>query len=351
MGRSPCGGPCGSRSVAPWGCVGQPPVVVALGQEPGHHDRGSDPLAVMAAPVWYGQCLLFLAAMALPTSMEDHVARLSEGWNARRAQVGACRSRSRLIGWGGLALTLALSSAYPAPMESQAKAVCLLSGGMDSAVTLAEARERGFRTFALTLDYGQRHQVELEAAARVARELGATQHRVVRVDLSALGGSALTSEIEVPKGRGEQEIGTGVPVTYVPARNTIFLSIALGWAEILGARHLFLGANAVDYSGYPDCRPEFLRAFEGLAVTATAAGTEMGERFVVEAPLLQLSKAEIVQRARELGVDMRMTHTCYDPQSRGGEVLSCGSCDACILRLRGFRDAGEDDPLPYMDLL
>ena len=220
---------------------------------------------------------------------------------------------------------------------------------MDSAVTLAEARARGLRTFALTLDYGQRHRVELEAAGKVAKALGAEEHRVVRVDLSELGGSALTGEMEVPKARSEEEMGTGVPVTYVPARNTIFLSIALGWAEVLGARHLYLGANAVDYSGYPDCRPEFLRAFEELAAKATVAGVEGGERFVVEAPLLHMSKAEIVQRAQELGVDLSVTHTCYDPVGSGDRVLSCGRCDACILRLKGFRDAGVRDLISYVE--
>lgn len=226
-------------------------------------------------------------------------------------------------------------------------AVCLVSGGMDSAVVLAEAVARGFDAHALSFRYGQRHEVELAAAARVASSLGAADHRVVTVDLSTLGGSALTDAIEVPKDREDEEIGEGVPVTYVPARNTVFLAVALGWAEVLGATDLFVGVNAVDYSGYPDCRPEFLRAFESLAGLATAAGTEDGASFTVHAPLMELSKAGIVRRAAELAVDLGLTHTCYDPVERDGEVLSCGRCDACILRLAGFRDAGVEDPIPY----
>lgn len=237
------------------------------------------------------------------------------------------------------------SPANPGPP----RAICLLSGGMDSAVTLAEARMEGFDCFALSFHYGQRHALELDAARRLAAELGAREHRVVTVDLSALGGSALTGPIEVPKGRPLAGIGRGVPLTYVPARNTVFLAVALGWAEILGARDLFLGVNAVDYSGYPDCRPAFLRAFEDLARVATAAGTEEGASFRVRAPLLELSKAGIVRRASELGVDLAHTHTCYDPRVEpGGRVLACGACDACLLRLAGFREAGLGDPLPYV---
>lgn len=226
-------------------------------------------------------------------------------------------------------------------------AVCLVSGGMDSAVVLAEAVARGFDAHALSFRYGQRHEVELAAAARVASSLGAADHRVVTVDLSTLGGSALTDAIEVPKDREDEEIGDGVPVTYVPARNTVFLAVALGWAEVLGATDLFVGVNAVDYSGYPDCRPEFLRAFESLAGLATAAGTEDGASFTVHAPLMELSKAGIVRRAAELEVDLGLTHTCYDPVERDGEILSCGRCDACILRLAGFREAGALDPISY----
>lgn len=232
-------------------------------------------------------------------------------------------------------------------MSDAPLAVCLVSGGMDSAVTLAEARARGFQCVALVIDYGQRHRVELAAAERVAKAQGVADLRSVRVDLSAIGGSALTADLEVPKSRSPESIGQGVPSTYVPARNTIFLSIALGWAEVLGARHLFLGANQVDYSGYPDCRPEFLRAFEALANKATAAGTEHGQRFHVEAPLLTMSKADIVRRAEQLNVNLGLTHTCYDPLVDGDRVLACGACDACLLRLKGFAEAGRTDPIPY----
>ncbi len=218
---------------------------------------------------------------------------------------------------------------------------------MDSAVALAEARAQGFACHALSFDYGQRHKSELEAAARVARALGASEQRVVRVDLSTLGGSALTDAIAVPKDRDESAIGRGVPATYVPARNTVFLAVALGWAEVLGARDLFVGVNAIDYSGYPDCRPEFLRAFEELAHLATAAGTEEGARFRVHAPLMQLTKAGIVRRGIELGVEFGMTQSCYDPILRGGDALACGRCDACQLRRKGFVEAGVLDPTRY----
>lgn len=226
-------------------------------------------------------------------------------------------------------------------------AVCLLSGGMDSAVVLAEARAAGFDAYALSFRYGQRHACELEAAARVAEAGGAKEHRVVTLDLSAIGGSALTDSIDVPKDRDEAAIGDGVPVTYVPARNTVFLAVALGWAETLSGTDLFCGVNAVDYSGYPDCRPEFLRAFEDLARVATALGAERGARFRVHAPLLELSKKDIVLRAEELGVDLGLTHTCYDPLRTDGSVLACGRCDACVLRLNGFEDAGRLDPVLY----
>ena len=227
-------------------------------------------------------------------------------------------------------------------------AVALVSGGMDSAVVLAEARAAGFAVHALSFDYGQRHAVELDAARRVAEAGGAAEHRVVRLDLSALGGSALTDPgIEVPRDRADAAIGVGVPATYVPARNTVFLAVALGWAEVLGARDLYCGVNAVDTSGYPDCRPEFLRAFEALAAVATAAGTERGERFRVHAPLMELDKAAIVLRAEALGVDLGLTHTCYAPEFDGDTVLACGRCDACRLRLRGFAAAGRVDPIRY----
>jgi 7-cyano-7-deazaguanine synthase len=220
---------------------------------------------------------------------------------------------------------------------------------MDSAVTLAEARARGLEVHALSFQYGQRHAIELEAAARVARAGGAAEWRTVTLDLAALGGSSLTDELPVPKDRAQEEIGRGVPSTYVPARNTVFLSVALGWAEILGAGEIFLGVNAVDYSGYPDCRPEFLSAFEEMAQLATAAGTERGARIHIRAPLLNMDKAAIVRRAAELDVDLGLTHTCYDPVMQADLTLACGRCDACRLRLRGFNEAGSTDPLPYAE--
>ncbi len=231
--------------------------------------------------------------------------------------------------------------------QTRPPAVCLVSGGMDSAVTLAEAVHAGFCAHALSFDYGQRHAHELDCARRVANAGGAAEHRIVTLDLSVFGGSALTTDEEVPKDRDEQEIGTGVPATYVPARNTVFLSVALAWAEVLGAKDLFIGVNAVDYSGYPDCRPEFLAAFEELAGKATAAGTERGERFRVHAPLMEFSKQQVVERAIELDVDLALTHTCYDPVERDGAVLACGHCDACLLRLKGFEQAGRVDPIEY----
>jgi 7-cyano-7-deazaguanine synthase len=222
-------------------------------------------------------------------------------------------------------------------------AVVLLSGGLDSAVTLAMARAEGFEPFALSFDYGQRHRIELEAAARVAQSLGAKERRVARIDLRVFGGSALTDDIAVPHGRSADEMSHGIPITYVPARNTIFLSYALGWAEVLGSTDIFLGVNAVDYSGYPDCRPEFLRAFEELAAVATKVGVE-GGRFKIHAPLLQFSKAEIIRRGAELGVNFALTHSCYDPTADGA---ACGVCDSCQLRLKGFQDAGLTDPIRY----
>ncbi|MEE4271953.1 MAG: 7-cyano-7-deazaguanine synthase QueC [Thermoanaerobaculales bacterium] len=227
-------------------------------------------------------------------------------------------------------------------MKEGRKASILLSGGLDSATVLAMARDEGFECHCLTVDYGQRHRVELEAAAGVAAELGAASHRVLTVDLRAVGGSALTDEIEVPHG---DEPGTGgVPVTYVPARNTILLALLLGHAEVTGATDLFIGANAVDYSGYPDCRPAFLEAFEHLADVATVAGAEHGARFRVRAPLLDLSKADIIRCGVALGVDYAITHSCYDPAPDG---LACGDCDSCTLRRRGFTEAGVPDPTRY----
>ena len=220
----------------------------------------------------------------------------------------------------------------------------LLSGGLDSATALAEARARGHACHCLTVDYGQRHRLEVEAASRVAAQLEAASHRVVALDLRAIGGSALTAEIPVPRERDLD--GTEVPVTYVPARNTILLSLLLGLAEVVGAADLFIGATAVDYSGYPDCRPEFLRAFEKLARLATVAGAEKGVLFRLHAPLLRLSKAEIIRRGVELGVDYGLTLSCYDPAPDG---RACGSCDACRHRRRGFAEAGVADPTRYLD--
>lgn len=223
-------------------------------------------------------------------------------------------------------------------------AVVLLSGGLDSATTAAIARSEGFELYALTVDYGQRHRFELEAARRVAESLGVVRHEVLRIDLSAFGASALTAEIEVPKDRDDAEMGQGIPVTYVPARNTVMLSMALAFSEAIGAADIFIGVNAVDYSGYPDCRPEFIEAFERMANLATKAGVEGTLEFTVHAPLIRWTKAEIIRRGTELGVDYGLTHTCYDP---GADGISCGHCDACQLRLRGFADAGLEDPITY----
>ncbi len=226
-------------------------------------------------------------------------------------------------------------------------AVVLLSGGLDSATAAAIAREQGFCLHALSVDYGQRHRFELEAARRVAQSLGVRQHVVLRVDLAQLGGSALTSSVAVPKGRSADEIGHGIPITYVPARNTVFLSLALAFAETIDAADLFLGVNALDYSGYPDCRPEFIAAFEHLANVATKAGVEDRLRFRIHAPLIEMTKAQIIRRGVALGVDYRLTHSCYDPSPEG---LSCGQCDSCHLRRKGFAEAGLTDPLPYQRL-
>jgi 7-cyano-7-deazaguanine synthase len=224
------------------------------------------------------------------------------------------------------------------------KAVVLLSGGLDSATALAVARSQGFTTYALSVDYGQRHRVELQRAAAVARALGVTDHRVVTLDLRAIGGSALTADLEVPKGRTSDEMARGVPVTYVPARNTILLGLALGYAETVGAFDLFIGANVLDYSGYPDCRPEFLVAFENLANLATRAGTEGAGRFRVHSPLLKMTKAEIIREGARLGVDYALTLSCYDPD---GEGRACGRCDSCALRAKGFAEAEVPDPTAY----
>ncbi len=226
---------------------------------------------------------------------------------------------------------------------SAPSAVVLLSGGLDSAVTLAIAKEMGFAPHAISFRYGQRHEVELECARVVAERAGAVEHRVVDVDLRAIGGSALTSDLAVPKGRSPGDMSQSIPVTYVPARNTIFLSLALGWAEVLGARDIFIGVNAIDYSGYPDCRPEYITAFERMASLATKAGVE-GAGLKVHVPLITLTKAEIIGRGLELAVDFGLTSTCYDPSPEG---LACGQCDACRLRLAGFAENGRTDPVRY----
>lgn len=221
------------------------------------------------------------------------------------------------------------------------KAVVLLSGGLDSATALAIARSRGFACYALSFRYGQRHAVELAAARRIARALGAREHKIARIDLRLFGGSALTADLPVPKGRSVHAMGRGIPITYVPARNTIFLALALAWAETLGATDIFIGVNALDYSGYPDCRPEFIRAFERLANRATRLGTEGRRRFRIHAPLMKLNKAQIIRAGQKLGVDYGLTTSCYDPGARG---KPCGRCDACRLRAKGFAEAGCPDP-------
>ena len=224
------------------------------------------------------------------------------------------------------------------------KAIVLLSGGLDSTTTLAVARDLGFDVFALSVDYGQRHRVELDRADRVAKAMGVADHRTVRLDLRAIGGSALTAGMAVPKGRSADEMGQDIPITYVPARNTILLGLALGYAETVGAFDLFIGANIQDYSGYPDCRPEFLEAFERLANLATKAGVEGAGRFRVHAQLLKLTKAEIIREGTRLGVDYAQTLSCYDPDERG---RACGQCDSCLLRKKGFEEAGIPDPTTY----
>ena len=221
------------------------------------------------------------------------------------------------------------------------RAVCLLSGGLDSSVCLALARSQGFECYALSFDYGQRHRVELESAARVAQSLGAVRHLVVPIDLRVFGGSALTSDIAVPKGRSAAEMAAEIPVTYVPARNSVFLSLALAWAEVLGCSDIFIGVNALDYSGYPDCRPEYIEAFEEMANLATKAGVEGRMGLKIHAPLIRLSKAEIVKLGARLGLDFSLTHSCYDPDEAG---RPCGQCDSCVLRRKGFEEAGVKDP-------
>jgi len=221
------------------------------------------------------------------------------------------------------------------------KAVCLLSGGLDSSTCLAVARRDGFECYTLSFDYGQRHRVELEAAARIAEHFGVREHRVAQIDLRAFGGSALTADIAVPK----DSLAPGIPITYVPARNTIFLSYAMAWAEVLECSDVFIGVNAIDYSGYPDCRPEFIAAFEHMANLATKAGVEGRTLLRIHTPLSKLGKSEIVKLGAQVGVNFALTHSCYDPDRRGHP---CGHCDSCLLRLKGFRDAGLRDPLQYV---
>lgn len=223
------------------------------------------------------------------------------------------------------------------------RAVVLLSGGLDSTTTLAIALAEGFEAYVLSFDYGQRHKIEIAAARRIAQSLGAREHRVAKIDSQIFAGSALTDDVEVPKSRSDIEIAHGIPITYVPARNTIFLSYALAWADTLQAKDIFIGVNALDYSGYPDCRPEFISTFEKVANLATKIGIE-GARLKIHAPLIELSKAEIVRKAVELGVDLSLTHSCYDPLSDG---RACGQCDSCQLRRKGFREAGVPDLIQY----
>jgi 7-cyano-7-deazaguanine synthase len=222
-------------------------------------------------------------------------------------------------------------------------AIVLLSGGLDSATMLAIARSQDYETYALSFDYGQRHRLELYAAKKIAKSLGTKKHLIVKVDNQVFAGSALTDNVDVPKSRSEKEIGRGIPATYVPARNTIFLAHALAWAETIPAGHIFIGANAIDYSGYPDCRPEFIAVFETLANIATKAGVE-GARIQIHAPLIKMSKADIVRKAVELDVDLSLTNSCYDPLPDG---RACGQCDSCRLRQKGFREAGVKDPIQY----
>jgi len=229
-------------------------------------------------------------------------------------------------------------------MSEQPKAVVLLSGGIDSTTTLAVAAEEGYHLYALTLRYGQRHEHEVEASRRVAERFKVARHLILPIDLRTFGGSALTDDLPVPKGRNPQQMHEDIPITYVPARNTIFLSFALGWAEVLGSSDIFIGVNAVDYSGYPDCRPEYIKAYERMANLATRAAVQERRKLAIHTPLIDLSKPEIIRRGLALGVDYSLTTSCYDPSPDG---LACGECDACLLRRKGFADAGAADPTQY----
>jgi 7-cyano-7-deazaguanine synthase len=230
-------------------------------------------------------------------------------------------------------------------MVATKKAVVLLSGGIDSTTAMAIAKSEGFEVFSLSFRYGQRHSHELEAAKKVAKVLGAKEHLVIDIDLRKIGGSALTDDISVPKNRNEKEMSADIPVTYVPARNTIFLSYALAWAEVLGVADIFIGVNAIDYSGYPDCRPGYIEAYERMANLATQAGVEGRTKLMIRTPLIQMTKADIIRKGRELGVDYSLTHSCYDPSPEG---KACGQCDSCLLRKKGFTEAGVPDPTLYV---
>jgi 7-cyano-7-deazaguanine synthase len=225
--------------------------------------------------------------------------------------------------------------------NQMASAIVLLSGGVDSTTTLAIAKSEGYEIYALSFNYGQRHAIELKAAKRIAKHFQAKEHLIIDLDLRRIGGSALTDNIEVPKDRSDVEVGGDIPITYVPARNTIFLSFALAWAEVLGVDTIFIGVNALDYSGYPDCRPEYIAAFERMANLATKAGVEGKTRLQIKTPLINLTKAEIIKKGLELGVDYGLTHSCYDPTESGA---ACGRCDSCLLRRKGFQEAGVPDP-------
>jgi len=229
-------------------------------------------------------------------------------------------------------------------MSDRRKTVVLLSGGLDSTTALAIAKSQGYEIFALTFQYGQRHKVELEAARQIAKHFHVVKHLILEFDLRLFGKSALTDDIEVPKGRTSEEMGENIPITYVPARNTIFLSFALAWAETLGAEDIFIGVNALDYSGYPDCRPEYIAAYERMANLATKAGVEGRQKCKIHTPLIQMTKGQIIKKGLELGADFSLTHSCYDPGENGE---ACGRCDSCRLRIKGFKEAGLEDPIPY----